>query len=161
MLFGDVENDKIQLNEETVWAGEPGNNVPKDYYQDIQKIRTLLFNGKYEEAQKMALEVFPKNTPKDNNYGVPYQTVGNLNLHFPNHENPSDYRRELNIENAISTVSYTINGVHYKREYFVSFPDQVMVIHLSADKPKSLSFGISMDSPQLKHAFQPKKGLLN
>ena len=160
MLFGGIENDKIQLNEETVWAGEPGNNVPKDYYQDIQNIRALLFSGKYQESQKMALEVFPKDTPKETNYGVPYQTVGNLNLQFPNHEKPLDYRRELNIENAISTVSYTINEVHYKREYFVSFPDQVMVIHLSADKPKSLNFDISMDSPQLKHAISAKKGVI-
>lgn len=158
MLFGGTEHDKIQLNEETVWAGEPGNNIQKDYYQDIQKIRELLFSGKHEEAQKMALEVFPKDTPKNTNYGVPYQTVGNLNLHFPNHNNPSDYRRELNIENAISTVSYTKNGIHYKREYFVSFPDQVMVIHLTADKPKSLSFEISMDSPQINHTISTKKG---
>ncbi|HEX9599872.1 MAG TPA: glycoside hydrolase family 95 protein, partial [Mariniflexile sp.] len=157
MLFGGTGHDKIQLNEETVWAGEPGNNIQKDYYQDIQKIRELLFSGKHEEAQKMALEVFPKDTPKNTNYGVPYQTVGNLHLHFPNHENPSDYRRELNIENAISTVSYTKNGIHYKREYFVSFPDQVMVIHLTTDKPKSLSFDISMDSPHTNHTISAKK----
>lgn len=160
MLFSGVENDKIQLNEETVWAGEPGNNVPKDYFQGIQNIRELLFSNKYEDAQKMALEVFPKDTPKETNYGVPYQTVGNLNLHFPNHENPSNYRRELNIGNAVSTVNYTVNGVNYKREYFVSFPDQVMVIHLSADKPKSLNFDISMDSPQLNQTISTENGLL-
>ncbi len=108
----------------------------------------------------MASSVFPKDTPKDNNYGVPYQTIGNLNLHFPNHKNAVDYKRTLDIENATSTVSYTINGVNYKREYFVSFPDQVMVIHLSADKPKSLNFEISMDSPQLNHNISTKNGLL-
>ena len=103
MLFGDIGDDKIQLNEETVWAGEPGNNVPKDYYQDIQKIRALLFSGKYEEAQKLALEVFPKNTPIGTNYGVPYQTVGNLNLHFHNIENAS---------NVITSYS-----IHYTKLY--------------------------------------------
>jgi len=160
MLFGGVDNDKIQLNEETVWAGEPGNNVPKDYYQDIQNIRQLLFSGNYQEAQKMALEVFPKDTPKNTNYGMPYQTVGNLNLHFHDHENPSDYKRDLNIEKAISTVSYTVKGVHYQREYFVSFPDQIMVIHLSSNKPKSLAFEISMDSPQIKHTISVKKDII-
>lgn len=160
MLFGGAEHDKIQLNEETVWAGEPGNNIAKDYYKDIQKIRELLFSDKHEEAQKMALEVFPKDTPKNTNYGIPYQTVGDLNLHFPNHDKPSDYRRELNIENAISTVSYTLNGIHFKREYFVSYPDQVMVIHLTANKPKSLSFEISMDSPHINHTISTKKGLI-
>lgn len=160
MLFGGVEHDKIQLNEETVWAGEPGNNITKDHYQDIQNIRKLLFDGKHEEAQKAALQAFPKDTPKDNNYGVPYQTVGNLNLHFPNHKKPLNYRRELNIENAISTVNYTANGINFKREYFVSYPDQVMVIHLSANKPKSLSFDISIDSPQTNHTISAKKGLI-
>ena len=160
MLFGGVENDKIQLNEETVWAGEPGNNVPQDYYQGIQNIRQLLFSGNYNAAQKTALEVFPKDTPKNTNYGVPYQTVGNLNLHFPNQKTSTNYKRDLNIENAISTVSYTANGVNFKRTYFVSFPDQVMIIHLSANKAKSLTFEISMDSPQLKHAISAKKGLI-
>ena len=160
MLFGGVEYDKIQLNEETVWAGEPGNNITKDYYQEIQNIRKLLFDGEYEKAQKMSSTVFPKNTSKDNNYGVPYQTVGNLNLHFTNNKNVTDYKRTLDIGKAISTVNYTIKGVHYKRDYFVSFPDQVMVIHLTADKPKSLSFEVSMDSPHLNYNISTKDGLI-
>ncbi|MEL0455843.1 glycoside hydrolase family 95 protein [Flavobacteriaceae bacterium SZ-1-7] len=160
MLFGGVENDRIQLNEETVWAGEPGNNITRDYYDDVENIRKLLFDGKYEEAQKMALEIFPKNTPKDNNYGVPYQTVGNLNLNFSNQENISNYRRELDIENAISTVTYTSNGVNFKREYFVSYPDQVMVISLSADKPKQLNFEVSMDTPHKIHSISAENNTL-
>src|SRR5690606_12284302 len=120
MLFGGVENDQIQLNEETVWAGEPGNNITKDYFKDIEAIRNLLFNGKYEEAQKMALDVFPKNTPEDTNYGVPYQTIGSLNLSFKDQNNFENYKRDLDIENAVSTVSYTANGVNFTREYFVS-----------------------------------------
>lgn len=160
MLFGGVEHDKIQLNEETVWAGEPGNNITKDYFQDIENIRKLLFEGKYEAAQKMALEVFPKNTPEDNNYGVPYQTVGNLNILFENQKNPTNYRRELDIENAVSSVSYTVKGVNYKREYFVSYPDQVMVIHFTADKPKQLNFSLSLDSPQKTHLVKTENGAL-
>lgn len=160
MLFGGVEHDKIQLNEETVWAGEPGNNITKDYYVEVENIRKLLFDGKYEEAQKMALNVFPKNTPKDNNYGVPYQTVGNLNLDFANQEHVSNYRRELDIENAVSTVSYSQNETNYKREYFVSHPDQVMVIRLSADKPKAINFDVSLDTPQKKYAILTENGVL-
>ncbi|MCR8666791.1 glycoside hydrolase family 95 protein [Aestuariibaculum sp. M13] len=160
MLFGGIENDRIQLNEETVWAGEPGNNITKDYYQDVENIRKLLFDGKYEEAQKTALEVFPKSTPEDNNYGVPYQTVGNLNILFNNLNNPTNYRRDLDIENAVSSVSYTSNGVNFKREYFVSFPDQVMVIHLTADKPKQLNFSLGLDSPQKTHIVKTENGAL-
>lgn len=160
MLFGGVEFDKIQLNEETVWAGEPGNNVPKEYYKEIENIRSLLFSGKYKEAQDMANAVFPRRASEDNNYGMPYQTVGNLNLNFLNHQNNKNYKRTLDIENAVSTVAYSINEINYKREYFVSYPDQVMVVHLTASKPKSLSFNISMDSPQVKHDISYKGGII-
>ncbi|WP_435133590.1 glycoside hydrolase family 95 protein [Formosa sp. A9] len=160
MLFGGVIDDKIQLNEETVWAGEPGNNITKDYYNEVQDIRKLLFDGKYKEAQQMAITVFPKSTPKDNNYGVPYQTVGNLNLHFYNHDSVTSYQRNLNIENAIGEVSYKVNDVTYKREYFVSYPDQVMVVRLTASKPNSLNFDVGLDSPQLNHGIAAKNGKL-
>ncbi|WP_370479131.1 glycoside hydrolase family 95 protein [Tamlana flava] len=160
MLFGGVENDRIQLNEETVWAGEPGNNITKDYFNEVEAIRKLLFDGNYEEAQNLALEVFPKSTPENTNYGVPYQTVGNLNLHFEGVNNFENYKRVLDIENAISTVTYTAKGVNYKREYFVSFTDQVMVIRLSADRSKQLNFEVSMDMPQKKHNISTENGLL-
>ncbi|WNH09132.1 glycoside hydrolase N-terminal domain-containing protein [Thalassobellus suaedae] len=160
MLFGGIEYDKIQLNEETVWAGQPGNNVPKDYYKEVEAIRTLLFSGKYKEAQEMANSVFPRAAEEDNNYGMPYQTVGNLNLNFSNHQNTTNYKRTLDIGNAVSTVTYTNNGVDYQREYFVSFPDQVMVVHLTASKPKSLSFNLSMDSPQVEHSISYENGII-
>ncbi|MFL1013456.1 glycoside hydrolase family 95 protein [Flavisericum labens] len=160
MLFGGVENDKIQLNEETVWAGEPGNNVPKDYFEEVEDIRALLFNGKYKEAQDMANAVFPRGAEEDNNYGMPYQTVGNLNLGFSNHQNSTNYKRTLNIGNAVSTVTYTHDGVDYKREYFVSYPDQVMVVHITASKPKSLSFNVYIDSPQLNHSISYENGVI-
>ncbi|AUS07044.1 glycosyl hydrolase family 95 catalytic domain-containing protein [Pseudotamlana carrageenivorans] len=160
MLFGGITHDKIQLNEETVWAGEPGNNITKDYFNEVEEIRRLLFDENYKEAQSLALEVFPKDTPKNNNYGVPYQTVGNLNLHFPNQQSVYNYRRDLNIANAMASVSYTAKGIQFKREYFVSYPDQVMVIHLTADKPSSLTFEITMDSPQLNHNIKTENKFL-
>jgi len=160
MLFGGVKNDRIQLNEETVWAGEPGGNITKDRYKDIESLRTLLFEGKFEEAQQKALEVFPKQAPNDNNNGMPYQTVGSLNLSFQNHENPKNYKRTLDIGNAISTVSYTIHNVNFKREYFVSYPDQVMIIRLSSDVENQISFDISIDSPQKKHHISVENGIL-
>ncbi|MEF3077652.1 glycoside hydrolase family 95 protein [Winogradskyella poriferorum] len=160
MLFGGVKNDRIQLNEETVWAGEPGSNITKDRYKDIESLRTLLFEGKFEEAQQKALEVFPKQAPNDNNNGMPYQTVGNLNLSFQNHENPKNYKRTLDIDNAISTISYTIDNVNFKREYFVSYPDQVMIIRLSSDVENQISFDISIDSPQKKHHISVENGIL-
>lgn len=148
MVFGLPDKDKIQLNEETVWAGEPGNNVDtKDAYAQIQKIRQLLFDGKYEEAQNLSNEVFPRKTPADTNHGMQYQPVGDLILDF-GHENVSNYKRSLDIENAISTTSYLFDGVNYNREYFISHPQQVMIVHLTADKKGKINFKIGLESIQ-------------
>ncbi|MFL1010972.1 glycoside hydrolase family 95 protein [Flavisericum labens] len=160
MVFGGVADDKIQLNEETVWAGEPGNNVPNyDVYPNIEKIRNLLFEGKYEEAQALSNETFPRNTPTNNNYGMPYQTVGDLIMDF-GAVDYSNYKRTLDIENAISTTTYSANGVDFKREYFVSFPQQVMVVRLSANKKRKINFTLGFQSPQKNHDVQIEGGLL-
>ena len=105
MLFGGTDIDKIQLNEETVWAGEPGNNIPNGVFPHIMKIRQLLFKGKNKEAQELAKVVFPRQAPKNLNYGMPYQTVGNLELDF-GHKVISNYKRSLDLNNAVSQVSY-------------------------------------------------------
>ena len=147
MLFGGTDIDKIQLNEETVWAGEPGNNIPNRVFPHIQKIRQLLFKGKNKEAQELAKVVFPRQAPKNLNYGMPYQTVGNLELDF-GHKVISNYKRSLDLNNAVSQVSYVYDGVTYKRSYFISYPDQVMVVHLKASAPGKLSFGLQFNSKQ-------------
>src|SRR5690606_36643784 len=143
MLFGNPARDQIQLNEETVWAGEPGNNVPKNVYSQIQEVRDLLFEGKNKEAQALADATFPRNAPKDLNYGMPYQTVGNLFLNFEGHEKVENYSRNLDIQRAVGEVKYDLNGVHFSRKYFVSYPDQVMIVHLTASKPGSISFNLN------------------
>ena len=78
---------------------------------------------------------------------MPYQTVGNLRLLFPGHENYSGYYRELDIEKAMVSSRYTLNGVNYKTTVFSSFPDQVIIVRISADKPGSVSFSATMDRP--------------
>src|SRR5690606_24588632 len=152
--------DQIQLNEETVWAGEPGNNVPKNVYSQIQEVRDLLFEGKNKEAQALADATFPRNAPKDLNYGMPYQTVGNLFLNFEGHEKVENYSRNLDIQRAVGEVKYDLNGVHFSRKYFVSYPDQVMIVHLTASKPGSISFNLNMDSPQKQHQISAENGVL-
>lgn len=151
MIFGKTAEERIQLNEETVWAGEPGNNVPQNTYSEIKEIRNLLFSGKNEEAQALADATFPRNSPEGSNYGMPYQTVGDLLLNFPGHQNVENFRRDLDISNAIASVEYDEEGVHFKREYFVSHPDQVMIIHLTADKPGAINTALSFKSVQEDH----------
>lgn len=160
MIFGNPAKDQIQLNEETVWAGEPGNNVPQNTSPEIEEIRNLLFQGKNKEAQELANATYPRNPPEGSNYGMPYQTVGSLFIGFEEHKNVENYRRSLDIQNAIAAVEYDFEGVHFSRKYFVSYPDQVMIVHLTADKPGELSFELSFDSPQEDHQVTTKDDIL-
>src|SRR5690606_24248503 len=88
--------------------------------------------------------------------GMAYQTVGNLLIDFPGHDQVGNYYRDLDIGNAIATVSYAVKGVNFKREIFTSFTDDVLILRLTADKPGSLTFSVSMDTPQKSHQIQTK-----
>lgn len=160
MVFGNPQKEELQLNEETVWAGEPGNNVPKNVFSNIEGIRKLLFEGKNKEAQALALTTFPRQAPKDLNYGMPYQTVGSLWIEFPGHEKYSEYKRDLDIEKAVSSVSYKVNGITYKRELLASFSDDVIIVKLTANKKKSISFSLSATSPQVLSNFRMQENKL-
>ncbi len=160
MIFGNPAKDQIQLNEETVWAGEPGNNVPQNTSSKIVEIRNLLFEGKNKEAQELANVTYPRNLPDGSNYGMPYQTVGNLFIDFEGHKDVKNYRRTLDIQKAIAGVEYDFDGVHFSRKYFVSYPDQVMLIHLTADIPGQLSFELNFDSPQEKNQISTENNIL-
>ena len=78
MIFGDPQTEHLQLNEETVWAGEPGNNLPTGFKEILPQVRKLLFEGKYEEAEALTMSRLPRHAPEGNNYGMPYQTVGDF-----------------------------------------------------------------------------------
>lgn len=142
MIYGAPEKEELQLNEETVWAGEPGNNINPETAKAIPLIRQLLFEGKYQEAQQLADE-----RVKSLNDGMPYQPVGSLFIEFPGHAEYTDYYRDLDIDEAVARVSYKVNGVQYKREMFASFPDQVIIARFTADQPGSLSCTLWMESP--------------
>ena len=144
MVFGNPAKEQLQLNEETVWSGGPNQNITSESGTAIPELRKLIFAGKFEEAQAIAdVKMFPKK-----NSGMVYQTVGDLFLQFDGHEKATNYYRDLNIEKAVATVTYDLNGVKYKREIFSSFVDQVMIVRLTASKPGKISFTTSMVSPQ-------------
>jgi alpha-L-fucosidase 2 len=148
MIFGDPSIEHLQLNEETVWAGGPHSNVNEESAKFIPVVRRLIFEGRYSEAQKIA----DKNIYSVQN-GMPYQPVGDLFISFPEHDNATAYYRELDIQNAIATVRYDINGVNYKREYFASFTDQVIILRYTADKPRMISCSIRLGSEQRHTIF--------
>lgn len=159
MVYGGVVKEEIQLNEETIWAGGPGNNVPKDTYDDIEAIRTLLDKGEFAQAQELSNETFPRSVPEGLDYGMPYQTFGSLWLTFPEAKT-SEYKRTLDIDQAVSHVSYKQNGVFYKREVFTSFTDDVMIVRLTADKGASINVGVGLSSPHKSAGVSTESGNL-
>jgi alpha-L-fucosidase 2 len=151
MVFGNPVQERLQLNEETVWAGGPGNNIPNTNFKaSLPEVRQLLFEGKYEEAQPLAMKMVPRLAGPDNNYGMPYQTVGNLYIDFPDHNGATNYRRELDIANAISTTKYIVGNVTYTREVIASFADNIIVVHLTANKRRAISCQVHINTPQKK-----------
>lgn len=155
MVYGGTDDEELQLNEETMWGGGPYRNDNPKALKALPQIRQLVFERRYREAQTMVAQNFE--TPRN---GMPYQTIGSLMLHFPGHESATDYYRDLDIEKAIATTSYRVRGVNYNREIFSSFVDNVIVVRLTADKPKALSFTVSYKSPLEHEVSKSGKRLL-
>lgn len=143
MVYGNPGAEQIQLNEETIWAGQPNNNANPDALEWIPKIRQLVFEGKYREAQDMATA----HVKSHKNQGMPYQPFGDLRITFPGHTRYEDYYRELSLDSARTVVKYKVDGVNFTRETFTSFPDQVVITRITADKPGSVTFNASLTSP--------------
>ena len=140
MVFGQPAKEQLQLNEETVWSGGPGNNTNPNIKKYIPQITKLLFEKKYEEAGRLAYDkVYSTNN------GQKFQPVGNLWIDFPSQGNVSNYYRDLNIEDAVSSVKYKADGVNYTRQFFSSFTDNVIIARLTADKPGKISFSLGID----------------
>ncbi len=154
MVFGDVNRERIQLNEKSLWSGSPADNDNPLSFQSLDSIRNLLYAGKYREAHQLAEKTQickGAGSGHGNGANVPfgcYQTLGDLWLDFGTTSAFADYRRELNLSDAMVKVSYTQNGVKFTREIFTSFPDQVLVIRLTADKKGSISFTGTLDRPE-------------
>ena len=144
MVYGNVKNETIQLNEHTVWSGGPNRNDNPLALDSLAVIRKLIFDGKQKEAERIANRVII--TQKS--HGQMFQPVGSLQLTFNGHEDYTDYYRELDIEKAVTKTSYSIGGVIYTREALASFPDRVIVMRLTATKPGSISFTATFTTPQ-------------
>ena len=146
MVYGNVETETLQLNEHTLWTGGPNRNDNPLALDSLAIIRQLIFEGKQKKAQEIANRVII--TKKS--HGQMFQPVGNLQLSFDGHENYTNYYRELDIEKAVTKTSYSVGSVSYTREAFASFPDRVIVMRLTSDKPGSISFTASFTTRQAK-----------
>tara|TARA_R100001369_G_scaffold80712_2_gene111284 strand:- start:2355 stop:4631 length:2277 start_codon:yes stop_codon:yes gene_type:complete len=142
MIYGGVSQEHIQFNEETLWRGQPHDYSNKDAGDYLNEIRQLLTEGKQMQAQKLAQQEFMSEPLQQ----VHYQPFGDIYIDFKNHDNYSNYKRELNLNEAIGSVSYTVEGVEYKREVLSSFPDQIIAINLTSNKDKALDFDLWLDA---------------
>jgi alpha-L-fucosidase 2 len=161
MVYGGVQSEEIQLNEETVWGGGPHSNVRALVPDTLARVRELIFAGNEQQAHDMINRNF-----MTGQHGMPYETVGSLKLDFNYKKGEvSDYRRELDLSRAVATTTYKVGGVTYKREVFTSFGassagcPNVMVIRISADKKHAISFKTSYVSP-LKHEVSNENNCL-
>ncbi len=138
MIFGGTEMEHLELNESTVWTGEQRWDANPAALKSLAEVRRLLFSGKYKEAEFLAQNNIMGQKPQ--NPAASYQALGDLILDFGTQKNILNYRRELNIEDAVARVYYTSDNVNYLREIFSSAVDNALVIRLTADKPGSLTF---------------------
>ena len=134
MVFGKTDVEEIQLNEETFWSGGPHNNNSASSIYYLNEVRSLIFQGKEKDAENLINREFVKGP-----HGMRFLTLGSLKLDF-GHKDAKNYRRELNLNNAVSTVSYTANGVKYIRETFASLEDGVIVMRIKASGKGKLNF---------------------
>ena len=144
MVFGGVVHERLQLNEDTLWSGRPYDPVNPEAREALPEVRRLLAAGMYRDAATLvSRKVMARPLAQ-----MAYQTLGDLNLTFPQVESVDGYRRDLDLATATARVSYTAGGVRFTREVFASAPDQVIVVRLTADRPGQISFEARLQTPQ-------------
>lgn len=143
MVFGTPAQERIQINEETIWGGGPHNNVNYAAKDGLDKIRQALWEGRRSDAQALCDEYISSKSA----HGMPYQTAGSLMLDFDGITDFTDYYRELDINRAVALTRFKANGTEYTRECFVSLPDQVIVMRLTASAKGAITFKASYNLP--------------
>ena len=143
LVFGTPAQERIQINEETIWGGGPHNNVNYAAKDGLDKIRQALWEGRRSDAQALCDEYISSKSA----HGMPYQTAGSLMLDFDGITDFTDYYRELDINRAVALTRFKANGTEYTRECFVSLPDQVIVMRLTASAKGAITFKASYNLP--------------
>jgi alpha-L-fucosidase 2 len=148
MVFGHVNSERIQLNEDTLWGGGPYDPVNPQAKEALPQVRQMVFDGQYREAGKLINSKVIARPSSE----MPYETAGDLMLTFPDSASAENYRRALNLDTAVATTEYTENGTRFTRQIFASPADQVIVVRLTADKKGAINFSAGYQ------LAQPPKG---
>jgi len=156
MIFGYVDEERVQFNEDTLWTGQPHEYQHEGAVKFLPQIRQLLQEMRAFEAEGKQKEARAKQKEAEDIAGkefmsIPlgqkaYQPFGDLRIKFPGHNAAADYRRELDMDSAVARVRYKVGDVTFERQAFASAPDQVIIVHVSADKPGSVTFTATMDT---------------
>lgn len=143
MVFGGVEKERIQLNDDTLWAGYRRDRHSPEALEALPEVQRLMFAGKNQEATQLANRTMmgrPRHIES-------YQTLGDLILEFSGIEDAAEYRRQLDLQTAIASTTFEVDGASYSRDVFSSAPDDVLVVRMETDSPQGLSFTIGLSRP--------------
>jgi alpha-L-fucosidase 2 len=151
MVFGNVDTERLQLNEDTVWSGGPYDPTNTKGAAALAEIRRLVFANQWTQAQNLIDQSMLGNPVGE----LAYQPVGNLRLALATSSGSSEYTRLLDLTTATTSVTYVQNGVRYQREVFASAPDQVIAMRLTADRANAITFSATFDSPQRTTVSSP------
>ena len=142
LVMGRTSEERLTLNEDTLWAGGPYDPSNPDALAALQEIRKLIFENRHAEAQALVQQSFMSKPMAQ----MSYQAMADLLLSFHGHELVSGYERRLDLSDAVASVSYEVDGVRFRREQFASAPDDVIVVRLEADQPGSLDVTLRLDT---------------
>lgn len=143
MTYGGVEEETLALNESTMWSGQYNENQNKPFGREkMGNLRKLFFEGKLSEGNRIAGDNLGG---RQTSFGT-HLPIGDLKMQFTYPQGKiKNYRRSLSLDEAVSSVNFNVNGVNYKREYFATNPDNVLVVRISADKPKAVTMNLVLD----------------
>jgi alpha-L-fucosidase 2 len=144
MVFGGVEKERLQLNEDTLWGGGPYDPVNPEAKAALPAVRQLVFASNYGDASKLVGQKVISRPASQ----MPYETAGDLVLTFPDAASVENYRRDLNLDRAVTTVEYIENGTEFSRQVFASPVDQALVVRLTANKKGAITFEAGFQTPQ-------------
>jgi alpha-L-fucosidase 2 len=143
MVFGGVAEERLQLNEDTLWSGRPHDYAVEGAATNLAEVRRLLFAGQEDAASRLAGKTMMGRPI----YQQGYQPLADLTLTWPGQEAAADYRRDLDVQTGIARTQYRVGNTTLTRECFISTPDQVLVLQLAVDQPGQLSFEAALTSP--------------
>jgi len=140
MLFGGVQKERLRLNEESLWAGEPFDTYPDHFKENLKTLQDMVLDGRIAEASALGHKTMVKKPTSFRSY----EPLADLRLTFKHGRNVTEYRRELDLLRGMASVRYKVGGVAYRREVLISAVDDVIAVRLSADKPGSVTVSVTL-----------------